>query len=200
MSEALKQIEKVLADTESRLRALIAKAAQAGDYAGIDAARMAAGGVQQLISAVAPGARNDDSDFSPAHGETTSVENRRTNSGRQPPQSEYPRFYIQHDVLYKVGWSKKESEEYTHKIPKVNYEHVLRAIGGLVLAGKRLLTSEDIAQTLEAKQLTVPIYQVYLVLALLRKYGLIHKKGRDGYNARRDVASEGTGLWRQLDQ
>jgi hypothetical protein len=110
----------------------------------------------------------------------------------------YPKFYVEHGVLYKVGWSKKEKQEYVHKIPRDAFEITVRAIAELARNDKKPFTSEEVGQTLDGQGHSVPIYQVYLTLALLRERDVIERKGRDGYRANSDVLRRALQLWSEL--
>lgn len=94
-------------------------------------------------------------------------------------QSTFPKFEIDGDRMVRIGWSKRD---------KAIYEH--RAIRGLVLETSLHLATasptaifrmDDMLPVTLADGTEVPLYQAYLVLAWLRRIGLVEKKGKDGY-------------------
>ena len=94
--------------------------------------------------------------------------------------SKYPLFFRDDSRLFKVGWSKKNKDEYVHRVPKdvvlAFAEHLDRSVeAGALFEIESLFP----VSTKSSKQ--VPSYQVYVVVAWLRDADVIDKKGRDGY-------------------
>jgi hypothetical protein len=95
----------------------------------------------------------------------------------------YPRFYRHEDSIVKVGWSKKERQEYEQKAPRTVIELLVErlkkagATRGPVPTNKLLpLTSGDGAE--------IPSYQAYLVLRFLTEKGIVESRGRKGYTGK----------------
>jgi hypothetical protein len=191
------RIKETLTGTENVLRGLIAEAAKSGDYEGIDVARMTAGRVRDLISDLEANHSSTSKLSVPLRTSPTGPATNGSGQGPKKTKGVYPRFAVEDGVLCKVGWSKKEKLEYVHKIPRDAYENTIRIIGEIA-GGKRLFTSQHIAEQLQSRGFTVPIYQVYLTLAVLREHKIIRKKGRDGYFSDRDVVALGGKLWTEL--
>jgi hypothetical protein len=191
------EIRQALERAEERLRDLIVEAAKAGDYDSIDLARTVAGRVREMAEELLP---------QPGDEKTRSTDARRPNAPgaragtirRKHKGLDYPKFHVEDGVLHKVGWSKKESQEYVHKIPKEIYEQIIQTIGNARGGRKKLFTCQRLADELEALGFSVPIYQVYLTVALLRTKEIIEKKGREGYLAPRDVVAPAMRLWSEL--
>jgi hypothetical protein len=191
------EIRDWLQEAEKRLRDLIIEAAKAGDYDGIDLARTVAGRVREIAEQLIP--EHDDQEPpskdarpTPSHGARAAA------SRRKGRWVHYPKFYVEDGVLHKVGWSKKEHEEYVHKVRKEAYAQIVQAIGDLARSRRKSFTSEHLAEQLKARKFTVPIYQVYVALALLRAKKVVEKKGREGYLAPSDVVARAMRLWSQL--
>ena len=201
MVQFRKKILDVFDVAEKRLRQLIVEAAEAGDYDGIDTARSAAGFIREIARQIGTA---DELPNEYADGAVDSTSNvgvtppTRRDVKRKRKAADYPKFYVENGLLYKVGWSKKDSEEYVHKVPKDAYERVIRTIGDLARNGRRLFTSEQVAEDLDRQGSSVPVYQVYLTLALLREREFVQKKGREGYRANNDIVARGIQLWSEL--
>ncbi len=197
MTRIDQEIRDWVQGAEKRLRDLIVEAAKAGDYDGIDLARTVAGRVREMAEELLP-QQGDEKPRSTNARPPDAPGARAGRMRRKRKALDYPKFHVQDGVLHKVGWSKKESQEYVHKIPKNIYEQIIQTIGNAGSGRKRLFTCERVAEELEAQGFSVPIYQVYLTVALLRAKQMVDKKGRQGYLAPRDVVSRGMRLWCEL--
>jgi hypothetical protein len=192
-------IREVLQEAESRLRQLISDAAKLGDYEGVDLARHAAARVREIGEYSpsdqgvhsAQGSIDDGTELGPSTDPPRQT--------RQKRGKEYPRFFVEGDVLHKVGWSKKDREEYVHKIPKAAYELIVRAIGEVSRSGRKLVTSDELERRLGSNDPPVPVYQIYVTFALLRTKHLIEKKGRKGYRTVGDIVGCGLQVWPTLE-
>jgi len=100
--------------------------------------------------------------------------------GTYTKYSKYPLFFRDDNRLIKVGWSKKNQDEYAHRVPKdvvlAFAEHLHRSVDAGALFEMESLFP---VPTKSGKQ--VPSYQIYVVAAWLRGADVIKKKGRDGY-------------------
>ena len=97
--------------------------------------------------------------------------------------SMYPYFEVDEGWIGKVGWSKKNREEYRHYAPisaaLALAEHVDRT-----QQPGRVWTVEDIGEVVDSEAgEAMPSYQLYLVIAWMRSVGLLTKQGRSGYVA-----------------
>src|SRR4051794_31882715 len=110
----------LLQDCEQRLRRLVAAAAADGDYASVVRITDWA----KAIGALAGEAGAERS--APAGGNGTSGTSRQavvsatsvTHERRAKVGDTYPKFFRRGDELVKVGWSKKERKEYSHRAPR----------------------------------------------------------------------------------
>jgi hypothetical protein len=189
-----------LKEAENRLRHIIVEAAKLGDYESIDLARAVAGRLHEIFDEHVPvkseaSARQAATGAMPASIPQSSAARKQRHRSRNL----YPRFQIDRGVLHKVGWSKKDREEYVHKIPKDVYDLVVRAISDASHGGKRMFASDGLVQQLQSQEPPVPAYQVYVTLALLRSRQIVEKKGREGYLAVADVVSRGLRAWSELE-
>ncbi len=121
-------------------------------------------------------------------------------SRRAPQKGEYPKFSRQGDQLVKVSWSKKQRAEYQHKAPRRVAELLAAAIARRTGNG-RLFTSEDIFPLKDPEEGSeVPSYQAYAALAWFKAAGLVKPHGRRGYTARNQgkLSEVVTAAWQQL--
>lgn len=159
---------KVLAKCEADLRALVASAADGGDY---DAVLRITSWAKQ-ISVMTGGAPTVAPDKKPAT----------EGAKKAASRSAYPRFVRRGDQLVKIGWSKREKSEYEHKTPRQAALVLARAAteagkDGRIFQINALLPLSDPKDGSE-----IPDYQVYLVIAWWRSAGLLDQHGRQGYS------------------
>lgn len=159
---------KALAKCEADLRALVASAADSGDY---DAVLRITSWAKQ-ISSMSGGAPTSVPEKRPATEGTK----------KATPRPAYPRFVRRADQLIKIGWSKREKSEYEHKAPRLMALALARAAAeagkdGRIFQINALLPLSDPKDGSE-----IPDYQVYLVIAWWRSAGLLDQHGRQGYS------------------
>lgn len=96
---------------------------------------------------------------------------------------EYPKFYRRGEQLVKVGWSKKERENYEHKAALRVIETLVRAVERRSGNG-RLFTAEELFPLRDSRDDSeFPGYQGYVALAWFKALGLVKPHGRSGYTA-----------------
>lgn len=192
MKERIEEITGLLRRTEAELRQIIADAAKAGDYRTVDLAKTAAVGIQSLQSRITnPGVKvlQTKASKSEAKAKVKSMSRR----GRK---SRYPRFQVKKDALIRIGWSKKERREYTHKAPKAVYDQTVRAMGDLARSAAGPFMAEQIIEHLnQIGPESIPSYQVYVVIGLLRETSCIKQRGREGYDVPTDIVPRAEREW-----
>lgn len=101
---------------------------------------------------------------------------------RRTPKAKagYPKFVRDGDRLVKVGWSKKNKEEYEHRVPR---ETVLAFANFLDdnIEENKIFEIDGLFPVTDVSGAEIPGYQVYVIVAWLRELGVFEKKGRDGY-------------------
>lgn len=187
MEDISKRLGAVLTQAEADLRSLIAQAAQLGDYRLVEVVRIAA--VQ--LSEIARNVR----DRSPRDVPQVPIQ-----TTRKSIKSKYPKFFIKRGILHKVGWSKKEKQEYVHKISKEVFGRTIAVIKELVKEHKGPFLADQVVEKAEKLGSSIPVYQVYIALALLRDRGIVQREGRDGYVATSGVVDLAHNLWLELGQ
>lgn len=118
---------------------------------------------------------------------------------RTRSKSGYPKFVRDEDRLVKIGWSKKNHEEYEHRVPREAVLAFLRHLDSNVKEAK-VFDIESLLPVQDSTGEDVPGYQIYVVVAWLREAGVIEKKGRDGYFVRNKamLSDELNDLWESL--
>lgn len=191
-----KQAAEVLADAERRLRELVGTAASAGEYDEAERVTQWA----RALGIMACEARNDGCGAGetgltavPDEGVGCRDAGRRSDSsrdgaarrGRQAHRKDkYPKFFRRGDQLVKIGWSKKEREEYQHKAPRRVIDALAAAIARRSGNG-RLFTSDDVMPLKDASTgEEMPGYQAYVALAWFKHAGIVKQHGRSGYSAK----------------
>jgi|SRR5271167_681602 len=92
----------------------------------------------------------------------------------------YPKFERDGDRLAKLGWSAKDKRVYEHRTDRETVGYVCEAISHGVRS-KRPFKMEKFLPVHQPNGAEVPSYQAYLILKWLQHYGLIEKRGKDGY-------------------
>lgn len=159
---------KILAKCEAELRALVASAADSGDY---DAVLRITSWAKQ-ISGMSGGAA------------ATAPEKRPAAEGTKKPAARpgYPRFVRRGDQLVKIGWSKREKSEYEHKAPRQAALVLARAATEAGKDGRIFQINALLPLSNPKDGSEIPDYQVYLVIAWWRTAGLLDQHGRQGYS------------------
>ena len=174
---------EALRDCEVRLCRLAAEAVAGSDYeAAIQLTKLA-----KSIAALTPGGPiNTDDAEDNVRGESQESprqrrkRSRRSQRSKRPAARGYPRFARQRGDLIKVGWSRKEKNEYHHRAPR-EFVELLRDRLDQVGASGDLFTTDDLFPLETSEDSEVPSYQAYLCLAWFRELGLVEQVGRQGY-------------------
>ncbi|MCH7871850.1 MAG: hypothetical protein IID33_09130 [Planctomycetes bacterium] len=209
--DTAKQARQILGNAETRMRELIGSAATAGDYEQAlritNLAQTLGDLAEPLTEATSGQGASPTQERAPAEKRIAARrQSSRTGSARARPGSkkngEYPKFYRRGEQLVKVGWSKKEREEYEHKAPLVAAKALASAIedrsgNGSLFTAEELFPLKDLDEGSE-----FPGYQGYVVLAWFRAAGLIEQHGRSGYTASdsRALANAVRAAWSQLPE
>jgi len=188
------KVIEILTKTESELREAIVEAAQAGDYRSVDMARLAAVNIKNLRTQILnPEIR---AEIRPARRGTRTLKKVST---KKRKKSDYPQFKIKKDILIRIGWSKKQRREYTHKAPKLVFEQTVKAMVILAQNGSGPFLAEQIIEHANNNESEIiPSYQVYLVIGFLRKAECIKQVGRDGYDIPTEIVEKAEEKWVEL--
>jgi len=183
-----KSAARVLETCEKGLRDLLAKAAAKGDYSEVIQLTSWAKVIRSLAEdaqtdhafvAVSPSAKHAPS-VTPRAADSRRLIRTASQAGKSHRAEGYPKFFRGGDELVKIGWSKREREEYQHKAPYKVLNLLVRKLA-MVGAGGRMFNADDILPLTTDQGSEIPNYQGYLCLAWLRGEGLIESHGRQGY-------------------
>jgi len=194
MEDKAEKVVEILTKTESELQEAIVEAAQAGDYRSVDMARNAAVNIKNLRTQILnPGSKVE-------KGLTKDKPNvKKKSSSRKGKKSHYPKFKVTKDTLIRIGWSKKQRKEYTHKASKFVFDKTVQAMVILAQNGAGpFLAEQIIEQANKNESEAIPSYQVYLVIGLLRNTECIKQVGRDGYDIPTELVEKAGGKWVEL--
>lgn len=197
------EVRLILKDAETSLRKLIERGLREQSYADIaEVARMADG-----IARLHPGKITAPSVPRKTSDKETLTQKKSKVSAIPVPiaptsgtvRGNYPFFGRDRDRLVKVGWSKKNKQEYEHRVPREAVTAFVSHLATNVRNGdlfevERLLPMQDSSGD------DIPAYQVYVTLGWLRTLGVVNKHGRDGYVLRDDSLEDGVldRLWNTL--
>jgi hypothetical protein len=159
---------KILGECEADLRALVASAADNGDY---DAVLRITSWAKQ-ISLMAGYRPSRTLETRPA------VESNKKAAAR----SAYPRFAKRGDQLVKFGWSKREKSEYGHKASRQVALALALAAAQAGKDGRVFQIGALLPLRGSTDRTDIPDYQIYLVIAWWRSVGLLDQHGRQGYS------------------
>ena len=195
----IKTAKQILSETETSLRQLMEEGLKQQRYADVAEIANLAEGVARLLRGQGEGG----SKFNRPTGE--SPRSRRkpaaAKSNRGKPKRDYPKFERDGDKLVKVGWSKKNMEEYEHRVTKETATEIVRHLANHVTMNE-VFAIDEVLPVQDLSGAEVPSYQVYLILAWFRQVGVVAKKGRDGYMLLDSSLADGRleALWNGLKE
>lgn len=198
LMDSVRHAITMLKEAEGRLRRLMQDEISSGSYSELPALASLADGISSLIDRAGTptkGKEVDNNAPAPPMDETarqTRQKHRKqgqTKKGGTPSANgakrnhKYPYFEICDDRIGKVGWSKKNREEYRHYAPVSAAAALAEHVDKTQQSG-RVWTVEDLGAVVDAEAgEALPSYQLYLVIAWMRSADLLTKQGRSGYVA-----------------
>jgi len=194
MKNLTEKIEAVLTKAENELQEVIVEAAKEGDYRGVDAGRAAAVEICNLKARILkPSSKGELKSESNVSRAKKKVATKRHSRGK------FPKYEIKNGTLVRIGWSKKEKREYTHKVPKRLFYETVEVMGRLAQGGTGPFMAEKIIEQVNnAESETIPSYQIYVVIGFLRKLNCIKQIGREGYDIPTDISMRAKKEWDNL--
>jgi len=187
----------ILKKAEEELREVIAEAARAGDYRNVDIGRIVAVNIKEICERIS---RDGQILLRPIieDAKAKNKKKRKKTYKRNKPEG-LPRFEVLNGSLFKIGWSRKQQSEYSHKVPHSAFEAITDAMAKLAKEGKGPFAAEIVIEKMNSStEDIVPAYQVYVVLAALREWDLITQVGREGYSIPIDISEKAKDKWKDL--
>lgn len=192
-------LNRALQSAEREVLTALAQAAQAGDLESVDKARRVAGELRRI-------SQNLNRDAASQNGSSdlpTKPERKKSNRRSVEPNAtktalkKYPEFITRRDTLYRRAWSRKKHMEYEHKAPRQTVEEVVRALADAAAGETKPVPVERIMSKVNrSSTVSIPQYQVYLVIGWLRHGNCIEQVGRDGYRIPLEIVEAANELWR----
>ena len=194
MKDQAGKIIEILTKTESDIQEVIIKAAHAGDYRSVDIARAAAVNIKNIRTQISNPASK--AEIRPAKSGTR-IEKKALTKKRK--KSDYPKFKVKNETLIRIGWSRKQRREYTHKAQRFVFEQTVKAMTALSQSGAGPFLAENILEQANSNESeAIPSYQIYVVIGLLKQTNCIKQVGRDGYIIPQDLVKKAEEKWVEL--
>ena len=194
MKEREDKIIEILKKTENDIQEVIIEAAKGGDYRSVDMARATAVSIKNLRSQISNPVSNEDK-----RKKKDKPQIRRKKLSRKTKKSDYPQFIVKNDTLLRIGWSKKQKREYTHKVPRYVFDKTNKSMFVLAHSGNGPFLAEQIIEQINNNESeAIPSYQVYVVVGMLRETNFIKQVGRDGYIIPQDIVEKAEEKWKEL--
>jgi hypothetical protein len=193
---------QVLQAAEQKALAVLAEAAGAGDLEGVDKARRVVGELRAMSIELGQQRQNPNRATNSAPGTNGGPKRKPVSrkSTKKDRGQKYPEFFARHETLYRRAWSRKKGGEYEHKAPRQTVDEVVRAMASIAGGEAKPVSVESIvAKVNRSSAVSIPQYQVYLVIGWLRNAEQIEQVGRDGYQIPPDIAQKTRKLWQELD-
>ncbi|MCK4795529.1 MAG: hypothetical protein KAV87_67990 [Desulfobacteraceae bacterium] len=194
MKDQAGKIIEILNKTESDIQKVIIEAAQAGDYRSVDMARAAAVNIKNIRTQISNPASK--AEIRPAKS-VARIEKKASTKKRK--KSDYPKFKVKNETLIRIGWSRKQRREYTHKAPRFVFEQTVKAMTALSQSGAGPFLAENIIEQANSNESeAIPSYQIYVIIGLLKQTNCIKQVGRDGYIIPQDLVKKTEEKWVEL--
>lgn len=194
MKNQTEKIIEILNKTESDIQEVIIESAQAGDYRSVDMARATAVNIKNLRTQISNPASK--AEIRPAKSGTR-IEKKASTKKRK--KSDYPKFKVKNETLIRIGWSRKQRREYTHKAPRLVFEQTVKAMTALSQSGAGPFLAENIIEQANSNESdAIPSYQIYVVIGLLKQTNCIKQIGRDGYYIPTELVEKAEEKWIEL--
>ncbi|MCG3149763.1 MAG: hypothetical protein PCFJNLEI_03228 [Verrucomicrobiae bacterium] len=104
---------------------------------------------------------------------------------------EFPRFEIVENALVKTGLS-KDGTTYQHAVARDTFEGIIAGLREFAAQSESFETERVVGR------MSVPMYQVYIVIGILRKLGMIKLVKRGTFKFSDGFIQESKGIWDQL--
>lgn len=125
--------------------------------------------------------------------ESRLTKKRTKNSEQRLSKSAFPKFYIKDGVLIKEGLRRNRRGTYQHVIGKTEFEKTFSILQDIA-SNHKVFKAESVVE-----RTALPAYQVYLLLALLKRLGSLESLQRGEYRILNGALNtEPNNLWSQL--
>jgi hypothetical protein len=117
-----------------------------------------------------------------------------SNPGATEAVHTYPRFEVDGDSLVKIAQQRGGQGVYRHSVPHKHFDVIMRLLGDMAEAGADFDARDVVRQSNQ------PDYYTYIVLAALKKLGLVEtpKKGVHRFTERARFKTQAASVWQRL--
>jgi hypothetical protein len=153
------------------------------------------------VDALCRSVLSTDSDSEPdEEGRTSAEKPGLIRSQKQPAstgrksRNDYPKWSVRSDALIKLGLSRNRKTEYEHVVPRKEFDAIVAQLATNV--GRRRFTAEEVIDHVSA-----PSYQVYIILSLLKKHGVltVPRRGMYAFGRTKNFVNEAKSIWCALE-
>jgi hypothetical protein len=111
-------------------------------------------------------------------------------------RKDYPKYLVKGNLLFKTGLSRDAQKEYEHVMPKNDFDSIISLLAKYS-AAKTAFGVEELR-----RDLSCPAYQIYTVLSLLKKKGILQvpKRGLYTFKSPGTFPAAAANLWGELQQ
>ena len=154
------KVLEILNKAEEELREAIAEAAHSGDYRAVELGRNVALNIKELCERISNNGQLTMKPASIAIGTDVKSQKRRKKVTRRSKPAGLPRFEVRNGSLYKIGWSKKQHSEYSHKVPRSAFNAITNSMTKLANEGTGPFTAESVIEKLNASTEDIIFFRV----------------------------------------
>jgi hypothetical protein len=183
--ELIDRAAKLIEQTESTLKNLLAEAAQQGDYPAVERLAIWAKTIHELAIAAAVGKSNGKTDR-PATKSVSKlsrgIADHKPVTASRRKTTQYPSFVRAGDELIMLAWSKRKKKEYRHKASHLVLQLLAKAMAERGSGGRVFSTDELLPIRTSTDGNEVPNYKAYVGISFMKNAGVIEQHGRRGYS------------------
>lgn len=201
--DVIDRAAKLIEQTESTLKNLLAEAAQRGDYPAVERLAIWAKAIHEITIGATVSKVNGKSNqpvIKTVSKPWPGIADQKTVAVSRKKTAQYPSFIRSGDELIMLAWSKREKKEYRHKASHLVLQILAKAMtergsGGRVFSTDELL---PIRTSHDGKE--VPNYKAYVAISFMKRAGVIEQHGRRGYSIPNigEFEHEVENLWKEL--
>ncbi len=192
------EINEILVKAERDLQQLIAKAAEVGDYRGVDTARSVAVKINEIQRQIIERGIVSTSFSKKMEAGGKVKTGKRKSVARKGKKGGYPKFEVKKDTLIRIGWSKKQKREYSHKLSRAIFDLTVNSMESLAKNSAGPFMAEEIIEKVNKAGTDIPSYQIYVMIGMLKKMGCIKQVGREGYQISNVFKEKAENTWMAL--
>lgn len=117
-------------------------------------------------------------------------------SASRKRKKDYPKYTKRGDALVKIGLSRDKKKEYKHLVPAEEYQKVIELLKS-ICKSKKEFNAEELVEAFDGAS-----YHPYIVLALLKQYGLVKlvRRGIYAFKSVNTLQDDIAAVWQNLKE